>query len=142
MAFLHKDELKTVAPSDFVEIVLGTDSDVVEMIIAEMIDLIKTNIGSYYDAEQIFSKEGNQRSLTVLNYLKDLVWYKLLKRRKPQNLNEDEYNEAMKWLEDISTGKRKANLPAVMIDVDGDGAPDIENPFMKLGSRKNYGNNW
>jgi len=107
-----------------------------------MTDLIKTNIGSYYDAEKIFSKEGNDRSLTVLNYLKDLVWYKLLKRRKPQNLNEDEYNEAMKWLEDISSGKRKANLPPLLEDTDGDGVPDSEVPFMKLGSRRTYGNHW
>lgn len=142
MAFLTKDELITEAPQSFINILVGTEEPIVNEIINDMIDLIKTNIGSYYDTDLIFSKEGDKRPRTVLNYLKDLVFYKLQKRRKPGVLDNSEYDEAMKWLEEISTGKRKADLPPKKIDTDGDGIPDEDVPFMKLGSRKSYTNGW
>lgn len=143
MAFLTREELKSVAPSDFVDIIVGADEEVVTEIIHEMESLIKTNLGSYYDVDLIFSKELEERDPTVMMYLKDLVYYKLMKRRKPgANINDEEYNEAMKWLEDISTGKRRANLPTIKTDTDGDGIPDIDVPFMKLGGNKRYQNGW
>ena len=48
----------------------------------------------------------------------------------------------MKWLEEIASGKMKADLPLKMEDKDGDGQPDEPVPFMKLGSRKTYRNHW
>ena len=143
MSFLTAEELKTIAPSEFVAIVAGIEPNLIEEIINEMISLMKTNLGTYYNVEEIFNKTGDDRNLTVLLYLKDLVWYKLKKRRKPgAALNDEDYNEAMKWLEDVSTGKRTADLPPKKIDTDGDGIADKEVPFMKLGGRKNYQNGW
>lgn len=143
MSFLTQEELKTVAASEFVQIVAGAENGLVDDIIIQMISLMKTNLGSYFDVEEIFSKEGDDRNETVLMYLKDLVWYKLKKRRKPgANLNDEEYNEAMKWLEEVSTGKRKADLPPKKTDLDGDGVADEDTPFFKLGSRKKYPNGW
>lgn len=143
MAFLTIDELKSVAPADFLAILVGTEETIVDTMIEEMIALIKTNLGAYYDMEEVFSKTELERDGTVLMYLKDLVYYKLLKRRKPGAvLNEDEYNEAMKWLEDISTGKRRTNLPTIKTDTDGDGIPDKDVPFMKLGNNRKYQNGW
>ncbi|BFO64112.1 phage protein Gp36 family protein [Chryseobacterium sp. KCF3-3] len=142
MAFLTKDELITEAPKSFIDILVGTEQPMVDEVINDMIDLIKTNIGAYYDTDLIFSKQGEARSRTVLNYLKDLVFYKLQKRRKPGVLDPSDYDEAMKWLEEVSTGKRKADLPPKKIDTDGDGIPDKNVPFMKLGSNKSYPNGW
>lgn len=143
MAFLTIDELKSVAPADFLTILVGTEETIVDTMIEEMIALIKTNLGAYYDMEEVFGKTELDRDGTVLMYLKDLVYYKLLKRRKPGAvLNEDEYNEAMKWLEDISTGKRRANLPTIKTDTDGDGIADKDVPFMKLGNNRKYQNGW
>lgn len=141
MTFLTREELNTEAPKSFIDIVVGTESEIVDEIIKDMMDLIITNIGAYYDTDKIFSQIGDARSRTVLNYLKDLVYYKILKRRKP-SVDPSDYDEAMKWLEDVSSGKRKANLPPKIIDTDGDGQPDSEVPFMKLGSRKTYPNGW
>ena len=142
MAFLTYNELVTEAPKSFLDIVTGTEPEVVDEIILDQMDLIKTNLGSYYDMDEVFAKEGAERNRTVLSYLKDLVFYKLLKRRKPGVLDNSGYDEAMKWLEDISSGKRKADLPPKMVDIDGDGEPDEAIPFMKLGSRKSYKNHW
>ena len=48
----------------------------------------------------------------------------------------------MKWLEDIASGKMKADLPLKIVDLDGDGNPDEPLPFIKKGSRKTYKNHW
>lgn len=142
MPFLTIDELSTETTKSFIEILVGVDDDDVDEIIKDQIDIIKTNLGSYYDVTAIFGAEGEARSRTVLNYLKDLVFYKIQKRRKPGVLDTSDYDEAMKWLEELSTGKRKADLPPKKVDTDGDGIPDTEVPFMKLGGRKNYSNGW
>lgn len=142
MPFLTIQELTTEAPESFINILKGTEDEAINEIIADMIDLMKTNLGSYYDINAIFSAEGANRSRTVLNYLKDLVFYKIQKRRKPGVLDGSDYDEAMKWLEEVSTGKRKADLPTKKVDTDGDGIPDTEVPFMKLGGRKTYTNGW
>lgn len=142
MPFLTIQELTTEAPESFINILKGTEDEAINEIIADMIDLMKTNLGSYYDIKKIFEAEGEDRSRTVLNYLKDLVFYKIQKRRKPGVLDTSDYDEAMKWLEELSTGKRKADLPPKMQDTDGDGIPDTEIPFMKLGGRKTYTNGW
>lgn len=70
MSFLTQEELKTIAPSEFVTIVAGADTGLVDEVIKEMISLMKTNLGAYYDVDEIFNKTGDDRNLTVLLYLK------------------------------------------------------------------------
>jgi len=142
MPFLTIQELTTEAPESFINILKGTETTVINEIISDMIDVMKTNLGSYYDINVIFNAEGPARSRTVLNYLKDLVFYKIQKRRKPGVLDGSDYDEAMKWLEELSTGKRKADLPRKKMDTNNDGIPDTDVPFMKLGGRKSYQNGW
>lgn len=142
MPFLTIPELRTKAPKSFIDILVGVDEEDIKEVILDQIDIMRTNLGSYYDVDEIFSQEGNQRSRTVLTYLKSLVYYQMMERRKPGGMDNGAYDEAMKWLEEVSTGKRKADLPPKKVDTDGDGIPDTEVPFMKLGSRKNYKNGW
>lgn len=55
MDFLTQEELRTVAPLDFVDILKGTDEEVIDKIITESIDVFKTYLGPYYDTEKIFA---------------------------------------------------------------------------------------
>lgn len=141
MPFLTKEELHTVAPLDFINILKGTDDSVVNDITAESISVFSTYLGSYYDVKTIFAAEGEERNKTILKMLKKLVLFELKERRKPQGDDKD-YQEVMKWLEDIASGKMKADLPQKLEDQDGDGTPDEPVPFMKLKSRKSYRNHW
>ncbi len=141
MAFLTISDLHTVRTLDFIDIMKGTDETVVQEIIDESISVFTTFLGAYYDMEMVFSQTGAERNLTVLKYLKKLVVYELMQRRKPGG-DDTDYQEVMKWLEDIAGGKLSVDLPAKLEDTDGDGEPDEAVPFMKLGGRKTYKNHW
>ncbi|MCT2563961.1 DUF1320 domain-containing protein [Chryseobacterium herbae] len=143
MAFLTKEELKTITTIEIIDLITNKDDDIVGEIIKEDISLMETYLGSYYDMNEVFSKTGDDRNRTVVKYLKAIISHDLPKRRKkpvPADADAD-YQEAMNWLEKIASGEWKANLPRKKEDLDGDGIPD-EIPFLKLGSKKSYKNHW
>lgn len=142
--FLEKAELKTVGLEDIIDRIINNDDTIVEEIIAESIDVMKGYLFQYFDTEAIFNATDNDRNLTVVKHLKGIVLFEIYTRRT-KILNEVaklRYDEAMLWLEKVSTGKIKPDLPIKNIDTDGDGTPDSPSTFMKLGSRKNYTNGW
>lgn len=142
--FLEKAELKTVGLDEIINKIINNDDTIVEDIIAENIDLMSGYLFQYYDTEAIFSTTGSERNLTLLRHLKGIVLFDIYTRRTKQ-INEVaklRYDEAMLWLEKVSAGKIKPDLPLKTIDTDGDGTPDTPATFMKLGSRKNYQNGW
>lgn len=140
--FLNKSELKTVSTDEIINRIVNSDDSIIEDIIAESIDVVKSYLYQYYDTEAIFNATDDDRSLTVLKHLKSIVKYELYARRS-KIMNEVvklSYDEAILWLEKVSTGKIKPPLPEAKMDTDGDGTPDSSTPFMKLGSRKKYEN--
>ena len=70
--YLTKDELKTVATKEVIDLITQGDEQIVTEIIAESIDLMASYLYKYYDTEAIFAKEGNERSKILLKYLKDI----------------------------------------------------------------------
>lgn len=142
--FLKKEELKTVATQEVVQLITSNDATIVEEIILESIDLMKSYLFKYYDTDKIFSQTGDERSRIVLKYLKDIVIHEIYIRRT-KNLNEVariRYDEALMWLDKIVKGTIQVDLPKRLHDTDGDGKPDEATPFMKLGSRKMYRNHF
>ena len=139
--YLTKDELKTVATKEVIDLITQGDQQIVAEIIAESIDLIASYLYKYYDTEAIFAKEGDERSKILL---KDIVIHEIYIRRT-KTLNQVaklRYDEAMLWLEKIAKGEIEVALPKRLKDIDGDGSPDMPTPFMKLGGRKTYKNHW
>jgi len=123
MAFLEVEELKTVGDLNIVRLITNPDEVypppqdpgenppdpdlITKQIITESIDVMKSYLSRNYDAEDIFSKEGNQRNATVLKHLKGIVIYEVYMRYSKQ-INEataKRYEEAMLWLEQLNTGK-------------------------------------
>lgn len=144
MAFLEVPELKTVSTIKVVNLITNNDDATVLELVAENIDLMKSYIYKYYDAEAIFNAEGDERSKVILKHLKSLLVYDLYMIRNKAVTEEidKKYNEAMGWLEKINKGSIDADLPRKKNDTDGDGTPDTASTFMKLGSRKSYKNHW
>lgn len=144
MAFLDKEELKTVATTEVVNLITRGDDTIVTEIIGESIDIIKTYLFKHFDTDAIFMAVDEERSKVILKYLKDIAIHEIYIRRTKQ-MNEVaklRYDEAMLWLEKVAKGIIQPDLPLKLIDTDGDGLPDSGVPFMKLGSRKTYKNHW
>lgn len=142
--FLEKSELKTVGVEEIINRIINSDDSIVEEIIAESIDVMSGYLFQYFDTTAIFEASGENRNLTIVKHLKGIVLFEIYTRRTKQ-LNEVakmRYDEAMLWLEKVSKGTIQPNLPPKLTDTNGDGTPDSEVPFMKLGSRKNYPNGW
>lgn len=142
--FLEKSELKTVGLDEIINRIINNDDTIVDEIIAESIDVMSGYLFQYFDVEAIFSATEENRNLTVLKHLKGIVLFEIYTRRTKQlnDVAKLRYDEAMLWLEKVSTGKIKPDLPPKLLDTNGDGTPDSEVPFMKLGSRKSYQNGW
>lgn len=142
--FLEKSELKTVGVDEIINRIINNDDSIVTEIIAENIDLMSSYLYQYYDTVQIFNAEGNDRSKTLLKHLKGLVIHDIYIRRT-KNVNEAakvRADEALLWLEKVSSGKIKPDLPVKKEDIDEDGNPESPVKFMKLGSNKKYQNGW
>ncbi|MCL2290838.1 MAG: DUF1320 domain-containing protein [Bacteroidetes bacterium] len=105
--FLQKEELKTVSTEEIINKIIGGDDDIVTNIINESIALMKGYMSRFYDVEEIFSREGAERHLATLKRLKDIVIYEIYERhtRNQNAVAARRYNEAMNWLEKLSTGE-------------------------------------
>lgn len=143
MAFLVKEELRTVATLELINLITSNNDTIVDTVISESIDVMSGYLFQYFDTAVIFSAAGEQRSLTVLKHLKAIVIFEVSLRRKCpiSKHHEDAKNEALNWLEKVAAGKIKPPLPIRQVDTDGDGVPEPAT-FMKLGSRKNYRNHF
>lgn len=144
MAFLEKEELRTVAPVEIVNLVTNNNDTTVGNIIDETIDLMSGYLYEYYDTEAVFNKTETARNLTILKHLKAIVIYEVMKIRRCAISVEIEKakDEAMNWLERVSEGKIKPPLPVRQTDSNGDGVPDQDMKMLKLGGRRSYKNHW
>lgn len=113
MAFLVKDELKTVADISIIDIITNLDDSIVYQIIAESISLMTTYLKPRYNTDIVFAAIEVERHLTVLKYLKDIVIYEIYIRytRKMNEVALKRYEEAMRWLEKVNAGEFAADLP-------------------------------
>ncbi|TDL99609.1 MAG: DUF1320 domain-containing protein [Flavobacteriaceae bacterium] len=138
--FLTASELTTRQLPEVTKLITGSDQKITNEIILEAIDLFKGYLNSYYDTNEVFSKTGDERNLTVLRHLKAVVIYDLHARRSTtyNEVVKIGYEEAMRWLEAVSQGKIKPILPLLQVDTDGDGLPDRDSEFIKFGSNKKY----
>jgi phage gp36-like protein len=142
MAFLNKDELKTVATMQVIDMITAQDDSIVDDIIDESISLIKGYLSRYYDVELIFSQEGELRHKYVLKVLKDIAIYEIYERhtREQNAVAQRRYQEAMNWLEKLNTGEfSDLTLPLPNndnADVSG------ENGDVRFGGNKQYQSNY
>lgn len=142
--FLEKSELKTVGLEEIINKIINSDDEIVDEIITECIDMMSGYLFQYFDIKEIFAAIGDDRSKTLLRHLKGIVIFDIYTRRNKaiNEVTKLRYDEAMLWLEKVSTGKIRPDLPPKKIDTDGDGNPDKPATFLKLGSRKTYQNGW
>lgn len=107
MAFLTKEELKTVSDVNLINIITNLDDTIVVDIIEESIDKMKGFLSRFYDIDGIFDAEGNERKKSVVKRLKDIVIYEIYERhtRDTNAVAARRYAETMEWLEKTYTGE-------------------------------------
>ena len=108
MAYITDADFYTViTPDVLTEIVAAssiTKEAAIEMAKSQAADYLHTK----YDTEALFAKEGAERHKTLLMYVIDMCLYHLhagLSGRNIPELRQKRYDDAIKWLEKVNTGK-------------------------------------
>jgi phage gp36-like protein len=144
MAFLTKEELKTVATMPIIDKITNLDDSIVEDIINESIAMMKGYLSRFYDAELLFGKIGNERHLAVLKKLKDIVIYEIYERHtRDQNVvAQRRFAEAMNWLEKLNTGEHGDHTlpPAPPVDSEDGGTGTTGDA--RFGGNKKYSSHY
>lgn len=137
--FLTSDELISIVDHNLVSKLTADNSSIVNTIITESIETMRSYLSKYYDADAIFDKEDTARNINVLKKLKDIVVYEIY-TRNPRAMNavaEKKYNEAINWLEKLNEGKfTDKTLPVPAPEV-----PSVQTS-MRLGSNQKYQSNF
>jgi phage gp36-like protein len=137
--FLTRDELNSIIDLNLIGKIVADNDAIVDTIISESIEMMKSYLSKHYDSDAIFLQENNSRNLNVLKKLKDIVVYELY-TRNPRAMNEvaeKKYVEAVNWLEKLNTGEfADKSLPVPN--------PDIEPVEMSIrsGSNPKYTSNF
>lgn len=143
MAFLTKEELKTVSTTELIDKLTAQDDTIVDTIIAESISLMKGYLSKYYDVNAIFAATGNQRHQTVLKKLKDIVIFEIYERhtRELNHAAKRRFDEAMLWLENLNKGEfYDRTLPRLEPLASSD--PATQSDDVRFGGYKRYHSNY
>lgn len=134
MPFISKAELKSAAVIPVVNKAINNDDAVVDIIVNETEDVMRSYLSGRFDTDIIFDAADDERNGVVVKHFKKIVIHEIYKR-KTGELNEvtqTDYDEAMTWLEGVSSGKIDAgNLPPKAEEAVGDG-------FIKFGGNTRY----
>ena len=91
-------------------------------------DQIRSYLGGRYDMDVVFGKQGQQRDMFLVMIVIDLALYHLWSKRSPRNTPEVRkvrYQDALEWLQDVSTGKTPVSLPPLQ-------APENDNTPLEI----------
>jgi len=127
MNYLQEIDLQTQAFQVFFDKDNSTDkAAILTNIENQNIALIKSKLNGRYDVEAIFNATGADRHWLMIKILSKLVTYDFFRRNAARKIPSDlqeEYEWAMKILEDINAGKETpAGLP-IYTDDDGNTQP-------------------
>lgn len=114
MKFLTNNDLESQLFEEFIDDSLPEDILVLNAIESQMIAVVKSKLRQRFDVDAIFSATGTDRDDLIISVLVPLVIYKIIKRnaaRKVPTDAKDDYDAAMKWLNDVRDGDESPDLP-------------------------------
>jgi phage gp36-like protein len=105
------------------------------------IDLMQSYLSGKYDVAIIFARTGSERNPILVMYAIDIALYDLHSRINPRKVPQhriDRYENAIKWLEQVSKGVIKpVNMPLLPVD-----APTAQTGTIKYGSNPKRDNQY
>lgn len=133
MIYITKENLITHSYERFIEESTKDDPLAIDRAEAENIEIVKSYLSNRYDVDKTFNSTNPIYSPLLVRIITKLTLYDVFRRNAPRKINQniiDDYDEAMKQLNQISTGRIVLNeLPK----------PTDENGESK--SNSIYGNN-
>lgn len=128
--FLEIDELKIPAS---LRSKLGTDDDITAAI-ADAMDIVRNYLSTLYDCDKAFAATGDDRNKLLMRHIKSIVKYTLYENSSVamNEVVDNNYAEAMKWLKDAGNGTVPTTLPT-HTNESGE-----EEAFMVLGCKTKY----
>ncbi|GIZ09994.1 phage protein Gp36 family protein [Flavobacterium sp. UMI-01] len=139
MIYLEKEDLITDAFERFIDESTKDDETVLDNAEKRAIDFVKTMIGSRYNVNLIFTEGAPIINEMLVQIISRIVLYRVIKRnaaRKVPTEYKEDYDEAIKWLNDISTGK--IPLDGLPTPVDDNGDPIKSNTLWGNNSNSNF----
>lgn len=136
MAFLTKDDFKSVCDPNTLEVIHQADEDNLQRAIGYAMEEVASYLRSRYDMQQAFGKEATERNPQLVMITCDVALYHLvawLPKRIGFEIRETRYNNAVAWLKDVQAGKATPDLP----DLTNQNGDDIGNPIRYGGWEKN-----
>jgi phage gp36-like protein len=124
MIYLEKEDLIADAFERFIDESTKDDPTVLDKAEERAIEFVKTMIGTRYNVNLIFLVDEPIRNEMLVQILSRIVIYRVIKRnaaRKVPTDTKEDYDEAIKWLTEISTGK--TTLDGLPLPVDDNGDP-------------------
>jgi phage gp36-like protein len=112
--FIQADELKSVMYEYQLQQIVGNDATIVEMAINAAEQEAKSYLAVGYNCEQIFSAIGSNRNSLIVELVKDIALYKIVRLANVDIIYEkarERYDRAIEYLDRVASGKLAPNLP-------------------------------
>lgn len=123
MAFLTDSDYKSLICDEDLDIVIQSDIDVRAKAELMGIEQMKGYLNQRFDTTAIFAATGDDRNHLVVMYLVDIALYHLysnLPNRLGLEQRRTRYEDALKWLKDVSNGLVTPPLPTPDLTIASD----------------------
>lgn len=122
MAFLVDQDYKAQVKDEILNLIIEGDAALRADAELKTEAEITSYLAMRYNTGAIFGAAGTSRNAVIVMYYIDMALYHLHCRINPGQvpaIRMDRYDKAIKWLEMVSQGSLKPNLPVVAVDDDG-----------------------
>lgn|SRR5690554_2139866 len=127
LSYLTIDDLLEQSYERFIEETSKDNFQVIVSLEEKSIEKVKTLLGSKYDVDKIFDKDDPIHNPMLVEIIACLTLYKLFKRNAPRKINSqmtEDYNNALRDLEKLATGRLVLNELPKPTDDDGNEKQD------------------
>ena len=96
------------------EQIVDNDATIVEMSISAAVQEAKSYLAVGYDCDKIFSAIGADRNSLIVELVKDITLYKIVRLANVDIIYEkakERYDRAIEYLDRVASGKLAPNLP-------------------------------
>ena len=114
LSFLNQDDLKTQLFENYIDDSVQEDLEALDNIEAQQIAFMKSKLRSRFDLAVVFSSANYEDKPVIKQVLTALVNYFVVKRNAARKIPtdfKDNYNWAIKWLNEVRDGKETPELP-------------------------------